>query len=64
MLAAELEYESGELAFSLASNAWWAQRTQEILAGAAPGAGPAGGRLEPSGRYRHVNVVVAWAGIV
>jgi hypothetical protein len=42
MLAAELEYESGELAFSLASNAWWAQRTQEVVAGAAAGAGPAG----------------------
>jgi hypothetical protein len=33
VLAAQLDYESREVAFSLASNDWWSERTREIVGG-------------------------------
>jgi hypothetical protein len=36
VLAARLDHESRELAFSLASNDWWSERTREIVSGVEP----------------------------
>ncbi len=41
VLAARLDYESRELALSLASNDWWNERTREIMASAGPPRTPA-----------------------
>jgi hypothetical protein len=41
VLAARLDYESRELALSLASNDWWNARTREIMASAGPPRTPA-----------------------
>jgi hypothetical protein len=41
VLAARLDYESRELALSLASNDWWNERTAEIMASAGPARVPA-----------------------
>jgi hypothetical protein len=47
VLAARLDYESRELALSLASNDWWNSRTQEIMASAGPARTPAPPPIAP-----------------
>jgi hypothetical protein len=47
VLAARLDYESRELALSLASNDWWNARTQEIMASAGPARTPAPPPIAP-----------------
>jgi hypothetical protein len=49
VLAARLDYESRELALSLASNDWWNERTREIMASAGPPRTPA---TPPAARRR------------